>query len=93
MRHQVLKQILNYQRLKLAKGEMIYAERAIDSHRAFASAVNAQFELDKDGHSGGSYAWVKRQSMKIDEIGWDAWLQTDDAKGGYLWKERLHLKN
>jgi len=42
-------------------------------------------ELDKyiitDGHSGGSFYWTLEQSKKIDKIGLEKWLTTDEAMG------------
>lgn len=45
--------------------------------------AGARYEryIDEDGHSGGSYAWVVKQSKLIDSKGWDAWWLTDGPLG------------
>lgn len=83
-RNNVLRQVLNYRTFKLAEGKLIYEPCETHAKRY----VFSWQRLIEDGHTEGSIHWIKQQSIKIDEIGWDAWLDTKESKNGYSRKKK-----
>ncbi len=45
-----------------------------------ALAIQSKFPWHDIEHTGSSWVWTNNQSMRIDEIGLDAWLQTMSAR-------------
>lgn len=45
-----------------------------------ALALKSALPWHDFGHSGASWAWVNKQSARIDEVGLDVWLQTKGAR-------------
>lgn len=78
-----LKQILNYQHLQFCKGNVILQSGTPNEKKAMEQLKLAEKRFDDDGHSGGSYWWVKQQSDVISNIGWEKWLELDDANKEY----------
>src|SRR5690348_12602951 len=55
----------------------------IINYRSIPKSKTLKDVMDEDGHSGGSFFWTKKQSEKIDQIGWDEWFTKTEGPRGY----------
>ena len=79
--------VLNYRRLRLYEGDLELAKLVNSGPTMYAMLEHqlkqAKKSFENYGHSGGSYYWTKNQSIKIDQMGWESWLESKDAQDGY----------
>lgn len=70
----ILQKIINYRILRLREGEFLVAKGTLQESKAFNEWRLATEVVLDDGYSNETYEWIKKQSVIIDTIGWENWM-------------------